>query len=226
MSFIYSILNKVNGKIYVGQTITGKKRFTDHKYGLNKGIHPNNHLQSSWDKYGEDSFEFNVLEYCDESKLNDNEIWWINYFNSTNPDNGYNLQSGGKSNYKVSDETCKKLSELNKGENHWNYGKHHPISVRNKISKSMKSIVNPMYKDGVSEKVSKTRMLKYSSTGYYRVSKHKKSDCKQGFYWRYQWREDGKRKSINSVDFDKLREKVISKGLLWCKISELDEVLF
>ena len=221
MGFIYSILNKRNGKIYVGQTIQGRKRFKKHKSELDNHNHPNSHLQNAWDKYGSDAFEFNVLENCSDDKLDDNEIWWIDYFDSTNQDKGYNLRSGGNSNFIVSDETRKKLSDINKGENHWNYGKSHSLETRNKISESMRNAVNPMHNKSVREKVSNTKCVKYNQTGYYRVTKHIKSDCKQGFYWRYTWREDGKRKSFNSVDFDKLKDKVISHGLLWCKIEDL-----
>lgn len=223
MNFIYSILNKVNGKIYVGLTSQGRERFNKHKSLLNNGNHFNPHLQSAWDKYGADAFEFNVLEYCSKDKLNENEDWWIEFFGSTNPDIGYNLRSGGGANFTVLESTRKKLSDINRGENHWNYGKHHSNTTRKRISESMKKIESPMHRQEVCDKVAETRIKKYNSTGYYRVSKQMKSDCKQGFYWRYQWREDGKKKTLNSVDFDKLKEKVVSRGLLWGKISDVCE---
>jgi hypothetical protein len=43
---------------------------------------------------------------------------------------------------------------------------------------------------------------------------------KQGFFWRYRYYEDGKQKSINSVDIKKLEEKVKMKGLLWIDFSK------
>lgn len=218
MNFIYSILNKINGKIYVGQTIQGFQRFKKHKYELNHGKHPNKHFQSAWDKYGEDAFEFNVLEHCSKEDLNDNEDWWINYFDSTNPQKGYNLRSGGDSNFIVSDETKKKLSDINRGENHWNFGKKTSVETRRKISESMKQIENPMKREEIRKKFAEDSCYSRNNTGYYRVSKHTKSDCKQGFYWSYQWREDGKRRSINSVDLDKLKDKVTSQGLSWFKL--------
>lgn len=58
---IYKITNTTNGKFYVGSTKDSRKRFWKHKYELNKGIHPNMHLQASWMKYGEKSFSFSVL---------------------------------------------------------------------------------------------------------------------------------------------------------------------
>lgn len=61
------------------------------------------------------------------------------------------------------------------------------------------------------EKMSKNK----STTGYFRVSKHKKDDCKQGFVWVYQYYENGKRKQISSIDLAKLKEKVELKNLVW-----------
>lgn len=57
-----------------------------------------------------------------------------------------------------------------------------------------------------------------NTTGYYRVSKNKDNTCKQGFTWRYTYSEDGNQKSINSVDIEKLKEKVKNKGLKWKKL--------
>lgn len=126
MSGIYSILNKINGKIYVGQSVNPSKRGTDHRCKLNNNTHINPHLQKAWNKYGESAFEFNILEYCSEEDLNDNESWWVDYFNSTDRDEGYNIESGGKSNYTVSEETREKFI----GKNNPMYGKSGELSPR------------------------------------------------------------------------------------------------
>ena len=46
MGFIYTIFNKVNGKLYVGQTNQGKIRFTQHMSALRCNKHQNPHLQA------------------------------------------------------------------------------------------------------------------------------------------------------------------------------------
>ena len=206
---IYSILNKENGKIYVGQSVNIESRFAHHKWELKNNKHINSHLQSSVNKYGIDSFEFNILESCDESKLNDNERWWIDYFNSTIRNNGYNFESGGNSQFEVSIETRKKLSRVNSGKNNPFYGKHHSDETRKMISDSHKGLT---FSDDSRRKLSEMR----NTTGYFRVYKEIDSSFKQGFTWRYQYRdENDKVKRISCVDLDKLKEKVLDRGLEW-----------
>lgn len=59
-----------------------------------------------------------------------------------------------------------------------------------------------------------------NTSGYYRVDKNNKKCYKQGFTWRYLYYENGKQKSIESVNIEKLEEKVRNKGLEWIKLSE------
>ena len=61
-SGIYAIVNKVNGKRYVGSAVNFKKRAIIHKYHLKKGTHHCEHLQRAWNKYGPESFAFVILE--------------------------------------------------------------------------------------------------------------------------------------------------------------------
>ena len=60
-----------------------------------------------------------------------------------------------------------------------------------------------------------------NTTGYYRVSKIKNPAYTQGFYYRYEYRDDdGKKHQIYSVDIKKLEKKVKQKGLEWFKLEE------
>jgi group I intron endonuclease len=65
---IYCITNTFNGKKYIGQSWNIYKRFSIHKAELSTNTHPNQHLQNSFNKYG-DVFEFIILEIVDQSKL-------------------------------------------------------------------------------------------------------------------------------------------------------------
>jgi hypothetical protein len=66
---IYQIINLKNKKRYIGQSINIKSRWIRHRYELNNNIHINPKLQRSWNKYGENSFEFKVIFACGESEL-------------------------------------------------------------------------------------------------------------------------------------------------------------
>lgn len=89
---IYSITNKINGKRYIGLSVNIRNRWTQHRSDLRYESHANPHLQSAWNKYGEDNFEFEVLESCDENRLEERELFWIDRFDSCNV--GYNILYG------------------------------------------------------------------------------------------------------------------------------------
>lgn len=60
---IYAIKNTVNGKIYVGSTAKSfKTRFNQHISKLRNNKHHCAHLQYAFNKYGEEVFDFEILE--------------------------------------------------------------------------------------------------------------------------------------------------------------------
>lgn len=69
-----------------------------HKSELNAGKHHNVKLQNAWNKYGGDTFTFEVLwaGTCDQDTLNLKEIEYIKAYDSYL--NGYNMNSGGEGN--------------------------------------------------------------------------------------------------------------------------------
>lgn len=78
---IYIIKNKITNKFYVGHSININKRFNAHKSYLKRGIHHCIYLQRSWDKYGEDNFEFIIENLCNsEQESIDLEQYYINNF--------------------------------------------------------------------------------------------------------------------------------------------------
>jgi group I intron endonuclease len=145
---IYSIVNKINKKIYIGSSIDIKKRWRDHKWYLRHNIHHNNHLQCAWNKYGSDCFEFSIILECSVSDLINNEIKYINIYNSNNKKLGYNKSDPEHKTFswQHSEETKQilsqqKLGEKNpmwglKGNKHHNYQKEISIDVRKKMSLS------------------------------------------------------------------------------------------
>ena len=101
--FIYKITNKINGKVYIGQTKQEpSKRWEVHKYSSQK-IFP---IQKAISKYGIANFTFEVIDGANsQSELNYREDHYIHLHNSLSP-NGYNLRL----NSKLFPETRKKQS--------------------------------------------------------------------------------------------------------------------
>ena len=62
---VYCIHNAINGKRYIGSSQDLAKRLAWHVGLLDRGVHPNRHLQAAWCKYGKDSFRCDVLEITD-----------------------------------------------------------------------------------------------------------------------------------------------------------------
>lgn len=112
---IYGFRCTESGKWYVGQSINVLVRKRDHLIDLRRGRHPNSHMQSAFDKYGESSFEFHVLEETPEDMLDARECSWIEYLRSTDRDFGYNLDTGGHFKKHHSLETRAKMSAWQTG---------------------------------------------------------------------------------------------------------------
>ena len=94
---IYKSTNLKNNKGYIGQSSDIKKRWRNHKFELKNNIHNNPYLQNAFNKYGEEAFEFRIIEKTSKENLDEAEEYWIDYFDSTNPEKGYNLKYGGNS---------------------------------------------------------------------------------------------------------------------------------
>jgi group I intron endonuclease len=66
---VYQIKCIINNKIYIGSSMRIKERWSRHKSNLRRGYHSNKVLQRDWNNYGEENFEFSVLERCPIEKL-------------------------------------------------------------------------------------------------------------------------------------------------------------
>lgn len=92
-SGIYTITNLMNGKIYVGQSKDWLNRLRKHKEKLIAGKHENIYLQRAYiDNNSMDTFEFLLLEECEEKFLDSCEHYWSTILDTHNSNLGYNLQ--------------------------------------------------------------------------------------------------------------------------------------
>ncbi len=117
-SGVYAITNTVNGKLYVGSAVNISARWRMHRSQLRRGIHHSNHLQSAWDKHGEQAFLFSILQEVGErERLIEEENKWIVQKDSANRSKGYNLcvAAGSQLGMKHSDDARKRISDAHKG---------------------------------------------------------------------------------------------------------------
>lgn len=126
--YIYEITNKVNNKVYIGQTVqTVARRWQGHRYDALRGS--TMAIHKAMKKYGLENFFIEVMcEASSKDELNRLEQTYISGFNTLSP-NGYNLRSGGQSDYEYSEEARKRLSEAQI--KHWG-----DPEVRERASKS------------------------------------------------------------------------------------------
>lgn len=120
-SGVYMIEHRESGKKYVGSAAWSfASRWNQHRHDLRKGKHKNSYLQRAWDKYGEDAFEFRVIEPCLPEHATGVEQVFIDWYKSADPEFGYNNcpTAGSRFGSKASDETKAKQSVAMMGNKH------------------------------------------------------------------------------------------------------------
>ena len=110
---VYRITNKANGKVYIGSSVDIKGRWNSHISDLSRGVHRNQYLQNAWNKYGKDNFVFEIIEKCSKDEINLREQYWIDTYNASIRDKGYNILPTAYSNlgFKPSKETIQRMSD-------------------------------------------------------------------------------------------------------------------
>lgn len=150
-SIIYKITNKINKKVYIGQSkFSLDRRLNDPFIGhFTKAFNTkkSNYLYNALRKYGKDNFDYEIIEEyaprtyyrCisqeERDWLNEREKYWIAYYNSNNHELGYNQTSGGQNNYIRTPEERERLAYLGK------LNMSRP-GIREKISKKCKALWN------------------------------------------------------------------------------------
>lgn len=195
-NYIYEIKNLLNNKRYFGQTKDTKDRWSSHKSGNKQYI--DKIIKSD----GIDNFTYIIIETnLSVSQASIMEKYYIDVFNTTNPNFGYNISPGGES---VSDETRIKISNSLKGKNMGEanqfYGKQHSDITKEQMSKAKKGENHPFFgkplpeqhrknignalkgkqhTENTKEKISKSRAGKNTGVDHHFFGKHRSEETKQ-----------------------------------------------
>ena len=211
MGQIYILENKINGKKYVGQTNKkAERRIASHIKLANsgKGFVINRAIA----KYGINNFNIEIITVKNK-RLDFFEKLFIKNLNTMVP-HGYNLESGGKRNKYLPEETKRKIGEASRGHKHSEltkkilserkigknnpmYGKKHSTKVKKKMSSSQKERWNDDLRKHYSEMFSGPNSPSYGK-------KHSKETIDK-----IRKRCSGK----NSVHYGKHRTKEVRKKI-------------
>lgn len=135
---IYCIRQTNGNGYYVGSAVDVNKRWNEHKWKLNKGIHHCPHLQNAWNKHGSHCFRFEILEVIPSHLIINNKSlmpFEQLYIDIMKPNYNACPVAGNSLGRTHSPETRAKISAANKGKLK---GKPRSPEVCAKMSESMK----------------------------------------------------------------------------------------
>lgn len=106
---IYRIYCNENNKSYIGSAACTKSnmktrigfnaRFLNHQTQLSKNKHRNAYLQNAYNLYGEESFTFEIIEYCHPDDCAEKELYYMEIYQSMIYENGFNIIKQPLTNY-------------------------------------------------------------------------------------------------------------------------------
>lgn len=119
VSYVYKVINKINGKFYIGKSNDPHSRFIRHLSVGKTQYNKNNQYQyihRAITKYGSDAFYLEIIEECvSEEVAYDRETYWVKKLQSNNKNIGYNLNEGGVGGGSPNVEVRKKISKTLSG---------------------------------------------------------------------------------------------------------------
>lgn len=94
MASIYKITNVINGKSYIGKTLSSiENRWKEHCSDSKKRKNEKRPLYSAMNKYGIENFKIEQIEECSDNIVDEREVYWIEYYQTFKQ--GYNATKGG-----------------------------------------------------------------------------------------------------------------------------------
>lgn len=116
ISGIYRIVNKLNGKSYIGSSVRLERRWSEHRLLLRNNKHHSPHLQRSWNKHGEENFAFEII--LDVEDKNNLIAWEQIWMDVLKPEYNICQVAGSRLGAKCSEEARAKMSAAKKGKTH------------------------------------------------------------------------------------------------------------
>lgn len=145
LCIIYKLINKINGKMYIGQTWYELSIRSNAGNGY-KGC---TLLWNAIKKYGWQNFRYEFITFCGTQEISNYlENFFIEKYKSNNRKYGYNLRNGG-SHGKHSEETKEKMSLAKKGKpspKKGKLGKIPSLETRQKLAIALKGNKNSLGK--------------------------------------------------------------------------------
>lgn len=189
MSYYVYIHTCPNGKRYIGITTKNPK----YRWSKGNGYKPNKHFFNAILKYGWDNISHKIIEVDTKEEMFYLERYLISYYQTNNPDYGYNKSTGGEFNggFKHSDETKERMRESYKKSHNDDYkkrmsvimtGKTHTEETKQKIHNSRKDKIKVVINDIEFDSIA-------SAAKHFGLNKHCLGPClkknKSGFYKGY-----------------------------------------
>ena len=106
---IYMIINLINGNRYIGSSKNLQQRLQEHRSCLRKNRHQNEHLQNVQIKYGDENFNYSILEFCSEENRISREQYYVD---TLKPEYNISIDIVELPSYSIESRT--KLSETRK----------------------------------------------------------------------------------------------------------------
>lgn len=138
---IYKIINRITKDFYIGSSMDCYKRMYQHQTLLRHNKHHAPHLQRAWNKYGQENFEYIVLEYVDTESVVELRTVEQKYLIDLSP--VYNVSKDAISSLSTKFSPRKKSHTdkiLPQNKSNWD-------DVKQKISKTVKSLwADPLFR--------------------------------------------------------------------------------